>query len=147
MANVTHEQKAGDTLHVTTLEEAEEIERTLKEQSFLKDDPDNSSDGLTAATKDSALRWTANEATVVRLSHAFRELGNRRTVHDELYVAAKKALQCTLEVKRKTTEIQEDVGVIRKNMSGLKATSMTGMAPDSQSNETMNLKEATEVRL
>ena len=51
-ANVTHEQEAGDTLHVATLEVAEELERTLKEQRRLQDDLDNSSDALAAATKD-----------------------------------------------------------------------------------------------
>ena len=40
------------TLHVATLEVAEELERTLKEQSHLQDDLDSSSDAFTAATKD-----------------------------------------------------------------------------------------------
>ena len=44
MANVTHEQEAGDTLHVATLEVAEELERTKKEQSCLQDDLDSSGD-------------------------------------------------------------------------------------------------------
>ena len=54
MANVTHEQEAGDALHNATLEVAEELERTLKEQSRLQDDLDSSSDVLTAATKEFA---------------------------------------------------------------------------------------------
>ena len=35
MANVTHEQQAGDTLYVATLEVAEELERTVKEQGVV----------------------------------------------------------------------------------------------------------------
>ena len=46
MATVTHEQEAG---------EAEELERTLKEQGRLQDDLDNSSDALTTATKTSLI--------------------------------------------------------------------------------------------
>ena len=101
MANVAHEQEAGDALHVATLEVDEELERTLKEQSRLQDALDSSSDVLTAATKEFAERWAAREATGVKLCHAFREVSNRRAVHDELSVAAKHALQRTLEVKRK----------------------------------------------
>ena len=67
MANVTHEQEAGDTLHVATLEVAEELERTLKEQSRPRDDLDSSCDALTAATKDFTDCWAAHEATGVRL--------------------------------------------------------------------------------
>ena len=52
MSNVTHEQEAGDTLQVATMEVAEELERTLKVQGRLQDDLDNSSNALTAATKD-----------------------------------------------------------------------------------------------
>ena len=80
MANVALEEEAGDALHVATLEVAEELERTLKEQSRLQDD---------------------------------REVSNRRAVHDELSMAAKQALQRTLEVKRKATELQEDVAIQR----------------------------------
>ena len=106
---VTHEQEAGDTLHVATLEVAEELERTLKEQSRLRDDLDSSSDALTAATKDFTDCSAAHEAMGVRLFDAFREVSNRCAAHDELCVDAKKALQRTQEVKRKATEIQEDV--------------------------------------
>ena len=88
-ANVAHEQEAGDALHNATLEVAEELERTLKEQSRLQDDLDSSSDVLTAAS-------------------------NRRAVHDELSVAAKQALQRTLEVKRKAKELEEDVAIQRE---------------------------------
>ena len=114
MANATHEQQAGDTLHVATLEVAEELGRSLKEQSRLQDDLDSSSDALTAATKDFTDCWAAHEATGVRLCNAFREVRNRRAAHDELCVDAKKALQRTLEVKRKATEIQEDVAIHRE---------------------------------
>ena len=63
MANVAHEQEAGDVLFVATLEVAEELECTLKEQSRLQDDLDSSSDALTAATKDFTDCWAAHEAT------------------------------------------------------------------------------------
>ena len=111
MANVAHEQEAGDALHNATLEVAEELERILKEQSRLQDDLDSSSDVLTAATKEFADCWAAHEATGAKLCHAFREVSNRRAVHDELSVAAKQALQRTLEVKRKATELQKDVAI------------------------------------
>ena len=114
MANTTHEQQAGDTLHVATLEVAEELGRSLKEQSRLQDDLDSSSDALTAATKDFTDCWAAHEATGVGLCNAFREVTNRRAAHDELCVDAKKALQRTLEAKRKATEIQEDVAIHRE---------------------------------
>ena len=113
MANVTHVQEAGDSLHVATLEVAEELERTLKEQSRLQEDQDSSSDVLTAATKEFADCWAAHEATGVKLRHGFREVSNRRAVHDELSVAEKQALQRTLEGKRKDTELQEDVAIQR----------------------------------
>ena len=116
VANVTHEQEARDTLHAATLEVAEELERTLKEQGRLQDDPDNSSDALTAATKDFSDCWAAHEATGVKLCNAFREVSNRRAAHEELCVDAKKALQRTLEVKRKATEIQEDVAFCREQI-------------------------------
>ena len=116
VANVAHEQEAGDALHVATFQVAEELERTLKEQSRLEDDLDSSSssDVLTAATKDFANCWAAHEATGVKLCNAFREVSNRRAVHGELSVAAKQALQRTLEVKRKATELQEDVAIQRE---------------------------------
>ena len=93
MATVTHEQEARDTLRVATMEVAEELERTLKQQSRLQDDLDSSSDALTAATKDFTDCWAAHEATGERLCDAFREVRNRRAAHDELCVDAKKALQ------------------------------------------------------
>ena len=114
VATVAHEQEAGDALHVATFQVAEELERTLKEQSRLEDDLDSSSDVLTAATKDFADCWAAHEATGVKLCNAFREVSNRRAVHGELSVAAKQALQRTLEVKRKATELQEDVAIQRE---------------------------------
>ena len=113
MANVTHEQEAEDTLHVATLE-VEELERTLKEQGRLQDDLDDSSDALSAATKDFTDCWAAHEATGVKLCNAFREVSNRRAAHEELCVDAKKALQRTLLVKRKATELQEDVAINRQ---------------------------------
>ena len=93
---------------------AEELERTLKEQCRLQDDLDSSNDALTTATKDFPDCWAAHEGTGARQCSAFREVSNRRAVHDELCVAAKKALQRTLEVKRKATEIQEDVAIHRE---------------------------------
>ena len=102
VTNVAHEQEAGDAMHVETLAVAEELERTLKEQSRLQDDLDSSSDVLTAGTKEFADCWAAHEVTAVKLCHAFREVSNRRAVHDEVSVAAKQALQRTLEVKRKS---------------------------------------------
>ena len=41
--NAAHEQEAGDALHVSTLDVAEELQHTLKEQSRLQDDLDSSS--------------------------------------------------------------------------------------------------------
>ena len=93
---------------------AEELERTLKEQSRLQDDLDSSSDVLTAATKEFADCWATNEATGAKFCHAFREVSNRRAVDDELCVAAKQALQRTLEVKREATELQEHVAIQRE---------------------------------
>ena len=113
MANATHEQEARDVLHAATREVAEEVERTLKEQGRLQDDLDNSSDALTTATKDFSDCWAAHEATGVELCNAFREVCNRRAAQEELCVNAKKALQRTFEVKRKATEIQEDVAIHR----------------------------------
>ena len=114
MANVAHEEEAGDALHNATLEVSEELELTLKEQSRLQDDLDSSSDVLTAATEEFAECWAAHAATGAKLCHAFREVSNRRPVHDELSVAAKQPLQRTLEVKRKATELQEDVAIQRE---------------------------------
>ena len=51
MANVTSEHGAGDVLHAATLEVAEELERTQKDQGRLQDDLDCSCDALAAATK------------------------------------------------------------------------------------------------
>ena len=68
MANVAHEQEAGDALHNATLEVAEELERALFFQSRLQDDLDSSSDVLTAATKEIAECWAAHEATGAKLS-------------------------------------------------------------------------------
>ena len=113
MANVTHEQEAGDTLHVATLEVAEELGRTLKEQGRLQDDLDNSSEAPTTATKDFSDCWVAHEATGDELCSAFREVNIRRAAHEEICVDAKMALQLTLEVKRMATEIQEDVAIHR----------------------------------
>ena len=114
MANVTHEQEAGDTLHVATLEVAEELARKLKEQGRLQDDMDNSRDAANTATKDFTDCWAAHVATGVKLCNAFREVCNRRAAHEELCVDAKKALQRTLEVKRKATKVQEDVAIHRE---------------------------------
>ena len=114
VANVTHEQAAGDALHVATLEVSEELERTLKQQGRLQDDLDSSSDALTTASKDCSDCWPAHEATGLKLCNAFREVCNRRAAHEEKIVDAKKALQRTLEVKRKATEIQEDVAIHRE---------------------------------
>ena len=108
------EQEAGGTLHNATLEVAEELERTLKEQGRLQDDLDSLSDVLTAAAKEFADCWAAHEATGAKPCHAFRESSNRRAFHDELSVAAKQALQRTLEEKRKATELQEDVAIQRE---------------------------------
>ena len=63
MANLAHEQEAGDALHVATLEVAEELERTLKEQCRLQDDLDSLSDARTAAIKDFTDCLAAHEAT------------------------------------------------------------------------------------
>ena len=47
-------------------------------------------------------------------SPAFREVCNRRAAHEEICVDAKKVLRRTFEVKRKATEIQEDVAAHRE---------------------------------
>ena len=166
------EQEARDTLRVATLEVAEELERTLKEQGRLQDDLDNSSDALTAATKDFTDCWAAHEATGVQLCNAFREVSNRRAAHEELCVDAKKALQRTLEAKLKATDIQEDVAIHRERTRRItneharaeghvndgigswvkpckplaRAThSLTCGVPDRESNEVKYLREATEL--
>ena len=158
--------------HVATLDVAEELERTLKEQSRLQDDLDSSSDVLTAATKEFTECWAAHEATGVKLCHAFKEVSNRRAVHDGLSVAAKQALQRTQEVKCKATEIQEDVAIYRERtrritneharaeghvndgigslgkamQAAARAThSLTCGVPDRESNEVKYLREATEL--
>ena len=151
---------------------AEELECTLKEQSRLQDDLDSSSDALTAATKDFTDCWAAHEATGVQPCHAFGEVSNRRAVHDELSVAAKQALQRTLEVKRKATDLQEDVAIHRERtrritneharaeghvndgigslgkalQAAARAThSLTCGVPDRERNEVKYLREATEL--
>ena len=148
---------------------AEELERTLKEQSRPQD---SSSDALTAATQDFTDCWAARGATCVSLCSAFREVSNRRAAHDELCVEAKKALQRILEVKRKATEIQEDVAIHRERtkritneharaeghvndgigslekalQAAARAThSLTCGVPDRESNETKYLRETTEL--
>ena len=109
MANVTSEHEAGDVLHAATLEVTEELERAQKDQGRLQDDLDCSCDALAAATKVFPDCWAALEATGVKLCNAFREVCNRRAAHEESCVDEKKALQRTLEVERKDTEIQEGV--------------------------------------
>ena len=70
MANVTSEHEAGDVLHAATLEVAEELERTQKDQGRLQDDLDCSCDDLAAATKEFSDCWAAHEATGVKLCNA-----------------------------------------------------------------------------
>ena len=71
MANVTSEHEAGDVLHAATLEVAEELERTQKDQVHLQDDLDCSCDDLAAATKEFSDCWAAHVATGVKLCNAF----------------------------------------------------------------------------
>ena len=71
-------------------------------------------DALTTATKEFSDCWAAPEATGVKLCNAFRKVCNRRAAREEICVDAKKALQRTFEVKRKATEIQEDVAAHRE---------------------------------
>ena len=52
MAFVTSEHEAGYVLHAATLEVAEELERTEKDQGRLQDDLDCSCDDLAATTKE-----------------------------------------------------------------------------------------------
>ena len=172
MVNVTHEQEAGDVLHVATLEVAEELERAMKDEGRLQDYLDCSSDALTTATKEFSDCWAAHEATGVKLCNASREVCNRRAVHEERCVDAKKALQRTFKVKQKTTEIQKDVAAHRERtrritneharaeghvndgigslgkvlQAAAKGThSLTCGVPDRESNETKYLREATEL--
>ena len=68
MANVTSEHEAGDVLHAATLEVAEELERTQKDQGRLQDDLDFSCDDLVAATKEFSDCWAGKFATDVQLT-------------------------------------------------------------------------------
>ena len=127
MANMTSEHEAGDVAC------SEELERAQKDQGRLWDDLDCSSDALTAATKE------------------FQTAG-LHTRPRALTLHAKNALQRTLEVKRKATEIQEDVAIHRErtrritNQAAARAThSLTCGVPDRESNETKYLREATEL--
>ena len=67
---------------------------------------------------DRVLHWPrqpkTHEATGGKLGNSFREVCNRRACHEELCVEAKKAVSRILEVKRKATEIQEDVAAHRE---------------------------------
>ena len=99
MANVTREQEAGDTLHVATLEVAEELERTLKEQSRLQDDLGSSNDTLISATKGFSDSWAAHEATGAKLCNACR-----RATHEAICVEARKALHRSCEVQHKASD-------------------------------------------
>ena len=157
MANVTHEQEAGDNIARSDSGSVRRGRKILKEQVRVQDDLDNSSDALTTATKDFIDCRAVHEATGVNFCNAFREVSNRRAAHEELREEAEKVLQRTFEVKRKATEIQEDVVIHRErtrritNTPGLKATnardthSLTCGAPDRESNETKYLREATEL--
>ena len=60
MANVTSEHEAGYVLHAATLEVAEELERTQKDQGRLQDDLDCSCDALAVATKEFSDWWAAH---------------------------------------------------------------------------------------
>ena len=75
MANVTSEHEAGDVSLATTLEVAEELERSQKDQGRLQD-----------------------EATGVKLCISFREACNKRATHEVISVEAKKALHRTLKL-------------------------------------------------
>ena len=73
-----------------------------------------------------------NPLTGVKLCNAFREVCRRRAAHEEICVGAKKALEQTHEVKRKATEIQEDVALHRertRRITNEHATSMTELDP------------------
>ena len=76
MDNDTSEHEAGYVLHAATLEVAEELERTQKNQGPLQDDLDCSCDDLAAATKGFSDCWAAHEATGVTLCNAFRQVCN-----------------------------------------------------------------------
>ena len=172
MASVIKEHEAGDVLHAATSEVAEELERTQKDQGRLQDDLDCSCDALAAATKDFLDWWAAHEATGVKPCNAFRKVSNRRAAHEALCVDAKKALHRTFEIKRKATEIHEDVAAHRERtrritneharaeghvndgsgslgkalQAAAKAThSLTCGVPSRESNDTKYLREATEL--
>ena len=172
MANVTSEHEAEDVSHAATLEVAEELERTQKDQGNLQEDLDCSCDDLAAATEEFSDCWAAHEATDVALSNAFREVCNRRAIHEVICVEAKKALHRTFEIKRKASEIQEGLATHRERTRRItneharaeshvndgigsleqavqvpaKAThNLTCGVPDRESNEIKYLKEATEV--
>ena len=108
MANVTSEHEAGYVLHAATLEVAEELGRTQKDQGRLQDDLDCSCDALAAATKEFSDCWATHKATGVKLC------SDRRATHEVICVDAKKALHRTFEIKRKATEIQEGVAGANK---------------------------------
>ena len=161
VANVTHEQEAGDTLHVATLEVAEELERTLKEQSRLQDDLDSTSDALTAAAKDFTDCWAAHDVTCVRLCDAFREVSNRRAAHDEwtqrrrcnahLKSSAEprnreRTRRITNEHAKVEGHVNDGIGSLGKALqAAARAThSLTCGVPDRKSNETKYLRKATE---
>ena len=95
MANVRSEHEAGDVLHAATLEVAEELERTQKDQGRPQDDLDCSCDDLAGATKEFSDCWAAHEATGVKLCNAFRDVCNRRATDEVTCVEAKKALHRT----------------------------------------------------
>ena len=155
-----------------TLEVAEELERTQKDQGRLQDDLDCSCDALAAATKECSDCWAAQEATGVELCNALREVCNRRAAHEVICVDAKKALHRTFEIQRKATEIQEGVATRRERtrritneharaeghvndgigslgralQAAAKAThSLTCGVQDRESDETKYLREATEL--
>ena len=113
VAYVTHEQEAGHTLHVATLEVAEELERSLKKQSHLQHDLDSSSDALTAATKDFTDSWAAHEATGVGLCNAFREVSNRRAAQTNSAWTQRRRCAAT-HIRSEATELQEDVAIHRE---------------------------------
>ena len=111
-------------------------------------------------------------ATGGKLCNAFREVCNRRAAHEEICVDVKKALQRTFEMKRKATELHEDVAAQKERtrritneharaeghvndgigslgkalQAAARAThSLTCGVPDRESNETKYLREATEL--
>ena len=166
------QHEARDVLHAATLEVAEELERTQKDQGRLQDDLDCSCDDLAAATKEFSDCWATHEATGVKLCNAFRDVCNRRATHEVICVEAKKALHRTFETKRKAPELHEDVAAHRERTrritnenarteayvndgigslgNALQAAatathSLTCGVPDRESNETKYLREATKL--